>query len=60
MMLQWLVGLAGEVVREGRPVEDVETFPSARKSVEYRALALPLSDDDSAIDHVLCHVTAVT
>jgi hypothetical protein len=60
MMLQWLVGLAGEVVREGRPMDDVETFPSSRKSVEYRAVALPLSDDDAAIDHVLCHVTPVS
>lgn len=56
MMLQWLVGLAGEVVREGRPMEDVETFPSPRRSVEYRAIALPLSDDNAHIDHVLCHV----
>lgn len=56
MMLQWLLSLAGDAVRHRRPVEDTESFPSARRSVGYRAVALPLSADRSAIDHVLCHV----
>lgn len=56
MMLQWLLGLAGEVVKECRPMNDVETFPSVNRVVHYRAIALPFSDDDNAVDHVLCHV----
>ncbi len=56
MMLQWLLSLAGDAVRHRRPVEDTESFPSARHSVGYRAVALPLSANRSAIDHVLCHV----
>ncbi len=56
MMLQWLLSLAGEAVRHRRPVEDTEFFPSAKRSVGYRAVALPLSEDQTAIDHVLCHV----
>ncbi len=56
MMLQWLVSLAGDAVRHRRPVEDTESFPSARHNVGYRAVALPLSANRSAIDHVLCHV----
>lgn len=56
MMLQWLLGLAGEVVKECRPMNDVETFPSVNRVVHYRAVALPFSDDDDAVDHVLCHV----
>ncbi len=55
MMLQWLLGLAGEVVREGRPMNDVETFPSVKRVVHYRAVALPFSDNENAVDHVLCH-----
>ncbi len=56
MMLQWLLSLAGDAVRHRRPVEDIEFFPSARRSIGYRAVALPLSANRSAIDHVLCHV----
>ena len=56
MMLQWLLSLAGEAVRLRRPVEDIESFPSMYRSIAYRAIALPLSENRSAIDHVLCHV----
>ncbi len=56
MMLQWLLSLAGDAVRHRRPIEDTESFPSARHSIGYRAVALPLSANRSAIDHVLCHV----
>ena len=56
MMLQWLLSLANDVVRSRRPLEDTEAFPSIKRSVGYRAVALPLSEDGSVIDHVLCHV----
>ncbi len=56
LMLQWLVSLAEDAVRNRRPVEDLESFPSAKRAIGYRAVALPLSDDHSEIDHVLCHV----
>ncbi len=56
LMLQWLVSLAEDAVRNQRPVEDVESFPSAQRAIAYRAAALPLSDNGSEIDHVLCHV----
>ncbi|MEE9209320.1 MAG: hypothetical protein V3U23_02615, partial [Kiloniellales bacterium] len=56
MMLQWLLSLAGEVVRNRQPVEDTESFPSAQRSIGYRAIALPLSENGAAVDHVLCHV----
>jgi hypothetical protein len=56
LMLQWLVSLAEDAVRNRRPVEDTEAFPSAQQAIGYRAIALPLSDNRSEIDHVLCHV----
>lgn len=56
MMLQWLVSLAEDAVRNRRPVEDTESFPSAQRAIGYRAVALPLSDNRSEVDHVLCHV----
>ncbi len=56
MMLQWLLSLAGEVVRNRQPVEDTDSFPSAQRSIGYRAIALPMSENRAAVDHVLCHV----
>ena len=56
MMLQWLVSLAEDAIRDRRPVEDLESFPSAQKAIGYSAVALPLSTSQSEIDHVLCHV----
>jgi hypothetical protein len=56
MMLQWLLSLASDAVRNRQPVEDADTFPAAQHSVRYSAVALPLSDNQSVIDHVLCHV----
>jgi len=56
LMLQWLLSLAGEVTKTKRPMGDTESFPSLRRSVSYRAFALPLSDDQKEIDHILCHV----
>jgi hypothetical protein len=56
MMLQWLLTLAGEAAQDRRPMQDIEAFPSRSKSVRYGAIALPFSDDQTRIDHVLCHV----
>ncbi len=56
LMLQWLVSLAEDAVRNQRPIEDTEAFPSVQKAIGYRAIALPLGDSRLEIDHVLCHV----
>lgn len=56
MMLQWLVSLAEDALRNQRPVEDTEAFPAAQRAIDYRAIALPLGDKRTEIDHVLCHV----
>jgi hypothetical protein len=56
MMLQWLVSLAGDALRNNSPVQDTEAFPSARESVRYHAIALPLNEDERRNNHVLCHV----
>ena len=56
MMLQWLVSLAEDALRNQRPIEDTEAFPAAQRAIGYRAVALPLGDSRSEIDHVLCHV----
>lgn len=56
MMLQWLLALAGDAAKDRRPMQDTEAFPSRNQSIEYGAFALPFSDDQTEINHVLCHV----
>lgn len=56
MMLQWLLSLAGGAVRDQRPMEDREAFPARDRAIDYRAIALPLSENQKDIDHVLCHI----
>ena len=60
LMLHWLVSLAEDAVRNQRPIEDTVAFPSVQKAIGYRAIALPLSNNRSEIDHVLCHVKRAT
>ena len=56
LMLQWLLSLAQEAVRGGAPVWDDEAFPGKHKAIRYQGVALPFGEDQSKIDHVLCHV----
>ena len=56
MMLQWLLTLAGDAAKDHRPMQDTEAFPSHNQSIRYGAFALPFSEDQNQIDHVLCHV----
>lgn len=60
LMLQWLLGLAGDAAKDRRPMQDTEAFPSRNQSIQYGAFALPFSDDQNQIDHVLCHVYRVS
>ena len=59
MMLQWLLDLAREAQEESRPVESRDSFPNPRGPTDFKATALPLSADQQAIDHILCHVAAL-
>lgn len=58
LMLQWLLALAKEVMREARPMTDEDSFPGVAATVRYRAVGLPFSDDGKTVDHVVCYVAA--
>ncbi len=57
MVTEWVIGVGRTAVELGQPTEDTEVFPSMGGQVGYRVVALPLSDDQTAVDHVLCHVS---
>lgn len=56
MAIDWIRSLCMEAVARGCPVEKSEAFPTNNGSVSFCAVALPLSGDEQAVDHVLFHV----
>jgi hypothetical protein len=57
MITEWILSVGGEVARVGRPVQDNEVFMTPDGNHSYRIVALPLGDEQSRVDHVLCHLT---
>jgi hypothetical protein len=57
MITEWILSIGGEVARVGRPVQDNEVFMTPDGNHSYRIVALPLGDEQSRVDHVLCHLT---
>jgi len=56
MLTEWVLSLGREAERFGKPMQDTDVLPSDSGEVRYRVIALPLSDDQQRIDHILCHV----
>jgi hypothetical protein len=57
MIIEWILTIGGEAARVGQPVQDTEVFPSSDGTHAYKIVALPLSDHQTQVDHVLCHLT---
>ncbi len=58
-MVEWVLALAEETVRGGRPLAEKEVFELPAGPARYAACTLPLSDDQIHVDHVLCYVRAL-
>ena len=56
MGVDWVLRLAREVAITGKPTHGTEFFPASLDEVTLRLIALPLSEDQVNIDHVLCYV----
>jgi hypothetical protein len=57
MITEWILAIGGEAVRVGTPVQDTEVFPSPDGTFAYKIVALPLSEQQTRVDHVLCHLS---
>ncbi len=55
-LTEWIIALGRESANARRPMEDRQAFPTWKGDVVFRAVALPFSDNQRDIDHVLCHV----
>lgn len=56
MVTEWILSLGREVAGLGKPLQDTEVFPTSLGEVRYNVIALPLSDNQNEIDHVLYHL----
>lgn len=57
MITEWILATGGEAVRAGAPVQDTEVFPTPEGTHAYKIVALPLSENQTRVDHVLCHLS---
>lgn len=56
MVTEWILSLGREVAKLGKPLQDTEVFPTSVGEVRYNVIALPLSENQNEIDHVLYHL----
>ena len=56
MVVDWVLRLARDVANTGKPTHGTEYFPSTFGEIPLRVIALPLSENQIDIDHVLCYV----
>lgn len=59
LVMEWILSLGRAAQQKGGPVEDSDVFPSDSGNARYRAVAVPLGDDDKLVTHVLCHIVKV-
>jgi hypothetical protein len=57
MITEWILATGGEAARAGTPVQDTEVFPTPDGTHAYKIVALPLSENQTRVDHVLCHLS---
>ncbi len=57
MVTEWIMTVGREVARAGRPIQDIEVFPTSVGNVSYRVIALPLSGERLGDVHALCYIT---
>lgn len=57
-IVEWMLAVGEAARREARPRADRQAFVGPRGPARYDACALPFSDNQADIDHVLCYVRA--
>lgn len=57
MITEWMLALGRQVVRSGRPIQDIDDFPYPSGSIRCRITLMPLSDQPGRISHILCNLS---
>ena len=56
MLTEWMLAIGREAAKAGKPVQDIETFQNPGGASSYRIVALPLGNEETQVDHVLCNL----
>jgi len=56
MLTEWILSLGKATAGAGKPMQESDRFPTNEGIVRNQIILLPLSDEQTSIDHVLCHV----
>jgi len=56
MLTEWMLAIGREAASAGKPVQDIETFQNPGGASSYRIVALPLGNEETHVDHVLCNL----
>ncbi len=59
MIMDWILDLGRRTEHNGTVVEDTDSFPTKRGDKRYKATAVPLGDDDTTVNYILCHIEVV-
>lgn len=59
LVMEWILALGRTAKEVGQPVENSDVFPGDDGEIRYRAVAVPLGDDDKSVTHVLCHIARI-
>jgi hypothetical protein len=56
LVMEWILGLGRRTQQAGQAQEDADRFPTGDGEVRYRAMTVPLGENDETVTHILCHV----
>lgn len=56
LVMEWILQLGRRTQQVRQPQEDADQFPTGSGDVRYRAMTVPLGENDDSISHILCHV----
>lgn len=59
LVMEWMLSIGRRAQEAGRPVEDTDVFPTKDGDTRYRAIAVPLGENDSQVTHILCHIVRI-
>ncbi len=59
MIMDWILKLGQRTEHNGAATEDSDSFPTKTGDKTYKGIAVPLGDDDTTVNYILCHIEVV-
>lgn len=59
MIMDWILKLGQRTEQNETATEETDSFPTQRGDKTYKGIAVPLGDDDTTVNYVLCHIEVI-